>query len=147
LLTEWQTANARNDRERISRVRQTAEDLFKPRQQTVSADVPTSAPDVASSPEHQPRRQSRIFAIPPQRPISTAKVEAPAEPKPILRKAAIRRESREIPAAQLGRVRALTNYGMTQQQVAELYGVTVEEVERIIRPGSPSHILIPAPGR
>jgi predicted transcriptional regulator len=62
LLTEWQTANARNDRERISRVRQVAEDLFKPRQQTVSADVPTSAPDVASSPEHQPRRQPRIFA-------------------------------------------------------------------------------------
>ena len=147
MLTEWQTADARNDRERISRVRQVAEDLFKPRQQTVSADVPTSAPDVASSPEHQPRRQPRIFAIPPQWPINTAKVEAPAEPRPIRRKAAIRRESRAIPAAQLGRVRALTNYGMTQQQVAELYGVTVEEVERIIRPGSPSHILIPAPGR
>jgi len=139
LLTEWQTANARNDRERISRVRQVAEDLFKPRQQTVSADVPTSAPDVASSPpEHQPRRQPRIFAIPPQRPISTATVEAPAEPKPILRKAAIRHESREIPAAQLGRVRALTNYGMTQQQVAELYGVTVEVIERTIsRPDYP----------
>jgi hypothetical protein len=121
LLTEWQTADARNDRERISRVRQVAEDLFKPRQQTVSADVPTSAPDVASSPEHQPRRQPRIFAIPPQRPISTSKVEPPAEPKPIRRKAAIMRESLEIPAAQLGRVRALTNYGMTQQQVAELY--------------------------
>ena len=137
MLTEWQTANARNDRERISRVRQVAEDLFKPRQQTVSADVPTSAPAVAS-PEHQPRRQPRIFAIPPQRPISTAKVEAPAEPKPIRRKAAIRRESREIPAAQLGRVRALTIYGMTQQQVAELYGVTVEVIERTIsRPDYP----------
>ena len=138
MLTEWQTADARNDRERISRVRQVAEDLFKPRQQTASADVPTSAPDVASSPEHQPRRQPRIFAIPPQRPISTAKVEAPAEPKPILRKAAIRRESREIPAAQLGRVRALTNYGMTQQQVAELYEVTVDVIERTIsRPDYP----------
>ena len=90
------------------------------------------------SPEHQPRRQPRIFAIPPQRPISTAKVEAPAEPRPIRRKAAIRRESREIPAAQLGRVRALTNYGMTQQQVAELYGVTVEVIERTIsRPDYP----------
>ena len=46
--------------------------------------------------------------------------------------------SREIPAAQLGRVRALTNYGMTQQQVAELYGVTVELIERTIsRPDYP----------
>ena len=132
MLTEWQTANARNDRERISRVRQVAEDLFKPRQQTVSADVKTSAPDVPSSAEHQPRRQPRIFAILPQRPISAAKVEAPAEPKPIRRRAAIRRESRDIPAPQLGRVRALANYGMTQDQVAELYGVTVDEIERIM---------------
>jgi hypothetical protein len=48
------------------------------------------------------------------------------------------RESLEIPAAQLGRVRALTNYGMTQRQVAELYGVTVEVIERTIsRPDYP----------
>jgi hypothetical protein len=45
----------------------------------------------------------------------------------------IRRETREIPATQLGRVRALTRYGMTRAQVAELYGVTVDEIERIIR--------------
>jgi len=133
LLTEWQTADARNDREKISRARQVAEDLFKPRQQTASADVPTSGPDVASSAEHEPRRQPRIFAILPQRPISTAKVEVPAEPKPIQRRAAIRRETRGIPASQLGRVRALTNYGMTQEQVAELYGVTVDQIERIMR--------------
>ena len=37
-----------------------------------------------------------------------------------------------IPASQLGRVRALMNYGMTREQVAELYGVAVDEVERII---------------
>ena len=80
MLTEWQTASARNDRERISRVRQVAEDLFKPRQLTIRADAPISAPDAASSAEHQPQRQPRIFAILPQRPISTAKVEAPAEP-------------------------------------------------------------------
>jgi hypothetical protein len=48
------------------------------------------------------------------------------------RTAAIRRETREIPASQHGRVRALTNYGMTPEQVAELYGVTVDEIERII---------------
>ena len=132
MLTEWQRADARNDRERISRVRQVAEDLFKPRPQTVSADVPTSAPDVASSAEHEPRRQPRIFAIPPQQPMSTAKVEVPAEPKAIQRRAAIRREPRQIHASQLGRIRALTSYGMTQEQVAELYGVTVDKIERIM---------------
>ena len=64
--------------------------------------------------------------------MGTAKVEPAAEPKQILQKAVIRREAREIPASQFGRVRALTKYGMTRAQVAELYGVTVDEIERII---------------
>ena len=135
MLTDWQTANARNDRERISRVRQVAEDLFKPRQQTIRPDVPTG-PDSAPSAEHQPRRKPRIFATLPQRPTNVAKAAPPAEPKQMWQTAAIRREIHEIPASQQGRVRALTNYGMTREQVAEIYGVTVDEIERIMsRPG------------
>jgi len=65
--------------------------------------------------------------------MGTAKVEPTAEPKQIRRTAAIGREAREIPASQFGRVRALTSYGMTRVQVAELYGVTVEEIEKIVR--------------
>ena len=65
--------------------------------------------------------------------MTTAKVEPAAEPKLIQRKAAIKRETREIPASQFGRVRALTSYGMKRAQVAELYGVTVDEIDRIIR--------------
>ena len=65
--------------------------------------------------------------------MGTAKVEPAAEPKQIRRTAAIGREAREIPASQFGRVRALTSYGMTRVQVAELYGVTVEEIEKIVR--------------
>ena len=69
-------------------------------------------------------------------PMDTAKVEPAAEPKQIRRKAATKREVREIPASQFGRVRTLTKYGMTQAQVAELYGVAVDEIERITsRPG------------
>jgi hypothetical protein len=45
----------------------------------------------------------------------------------------VRRKAREIPASQHGRVRALANYGMTREQVAELHGVTVDEIERISR--------------
>ena len=134
--TDRQTASARNDRERINRTRQNAEDLFKPKQQPACVDVPTSAPNDAPSAEHQPRRQPRIFTIPPVVPMDTAKVEPAAEPKQIRRTAAIGRETRQIPVSQFGRVRALTRYGMTRAQVAELYGVTVDEIERIIsRPG------------
>ena len=131
--TDWQPASARHDREGINRARQNAEDLFKPKQQTTRADVPMSAPNDASSAETQPRRQPRIFAISPAVPISAVKVEPAAEPKQIRRKATAKRETREIPVSQFGRVRALTSYGMTRAQVAELYGVTVDEIERIIR--------------
>jgi len=132
LPTDWQTASARNDRERINKTRQNAEDLFKPKQPPTREDLLTSAPNDASSAEHQPRRQPRIFTIPPVVPMGTAKVEPAAAPKQIRQTAAIGRETREIPASQFGRVRALTKYGMTQAQVAELYGVTVHEIERII---------------
>jgi hypothetical protein len=65
--------------------------------------------------------------------MGTAKVEPAAEPKQIRRAAAIGRETRHIPASQFGRVRTLTRYGMTRAQVAELYGVIVDEIEKIIR--------------
>jgi hypothetical protein len=128
LPTDWQTASARNDRERSNRTRQSAEDLFKPKPQTTRADVPNDD----SSAEYQPRRQPRIFAIPPVVPMSTTEVERAAEPKQIRRKAIDKRGTREIPLSQFGRVRTLTSYGMTPAQVAELYGVAVGEIDRII---------------
>jgi hypothetical protein len=133
LPTDWQTASAHNDRERIDRTRQNAEDLFKPKQQPTRADVPASAPNDAPSAEHQSRRQPRIFTIRPVVPMNTATAEPAAAPKQIRRTAAIGRETREIPDSQFGRVRALTRYGMTRAQVAELYGVIVDEIEKIIR--------------
>ena len=42
-------------------------------------------------------------------------------------------EDRGIPASQFGRVRTLTRYGMTKAQVADLYEVTIDEIDRIIR--------------
>ena len=63
--------------------------------------------------------------------MNTAKVEPAAAPKQV-RAPAIGRESRQIPVSQFGRVRTLTKYGMTRAQVAELYGVIVDEIERVI---------------
>jgi hypothetical protein len=133
LQTERPPADARSDRERIDRARQNAENLFRPRQQAQSADAPASAPNGPSSIEHQPQRQPRIFMIPPAAPMSTANGKAPPGPKPIRRQRSGGRETRKIPASQFGRVRALASYGMTWTQVAELYGVGVDEIERIIR--------------
>jgi hypothetical protein len=60
-------------------------------------------------------------------------VEPAAELKQIWRKATAQRETRDIPVSQFGRVHTLTNCGMTRAQVAEFYGVTVDEMDRIIR--------------
>jgi hypothetical protein len=64
--------------------------------------------------------------------MSAAKGEASAEPKSTRPQRTVKRSTGAIPASQFGRVRALASYGMTQAQVAELYGVGVDEIERII---------------
>jgi hypothetical protein len=39
----------------------------------------------------------------------------------------------KIPRSQFARIREWRRYGMTAQQVAEVYGVAVGEIERILR--------------
>jgi hypothetical protein len=39
----------------------------------------------------------------------------------------------KIPKSQFARIRAWRRYGMTIRQVAEVYGVAVDEIERILR--------------
>ena len=141
MLSEWQSSDGRVDRDRVDRARQQAENLFKPRQQAPRPDVPAAAanPDPTTGPE--PRRQPRIFRIPPVVPMSAARSETPAPPPVRIRRPrAARRTTPAIPTSQFGRVRALANYGMTQVQVAELYGVGVEEIERIVGQSDPSPI-------
>ena len=134
-MTDWESADDRNSREKISRARQAAEDLFKPVHQTMSPELaPVSN---GSSVAPQAPRQPRVLAVAP-RVLPSTKVEVPTKPKPTRQKQVLRRHGGTIPPSQLGRVRALANYGMTRAQVAELYGVTIEEIDRIIKePASP----------
>jgi hypothetical protein len=139
LLTEW-PSKADTDREKIDRARRDAEDLFKPRPQPKSADAAAATENPIPPTDHQPQRQPRIFRIPPVVPMSAAKSEVAAESKPIRRYRTVRRKTGAIPASQFGRVRALASYGMTRAQVAELYGVGIDEIERIIRQPDSSRI-------
>ena len=47
----------------------------------------------------------------------------------------IRSESpaREIPRAEFARIQAWVKYGMTAAQVAQVYGIAVTDIERILR--------------
>ncbi len=135
-MTDWQSADDRNNREKINRARQAAEDLFKPTQHEVEtaspASPPNGTPNGTMSIEQPARRRPRIFTLPP-RVTADTQDEAPFEPKPARRKASAKRPTGAVPPSQIGRVRALTSYGMTPAQVAELYDVTVGEIERIIK--------------
>jgi hypothetical protein len=124
--------NAGDDRGGISKARQAAEELFKPKREPAS-DASASTPDTVLPDGDFPRRQPRIFTVPSSMPANVAKAETTTEPQPKRRKAAPKRQTRDIPASQFGRVRALTNYGMTRAEVAHLYGVTVDDIERIIK--------------
>jgi hypothetical protein len=131
-VTDWQPTDDRNNREQISRARQAAEELFTPPQHKSQPAAAASPPNGGLAAEHPPRREPRIFTIPPRVPAG-AQSEAPPEPKPGRQKPAVRRPAAAVPLSQIGRVRALTSYGMTAAQVAELYDVSIGEIERILR--------------
>ena len=130
-MSEWQSMDDRNNRERVDRARQAAEELFKPAQREVVEELAPATSNGALSSEQPPRRQPRIFSIPPRVPMS-ARAEPAVKPEPIPRKAISRRRANTVPPAQFGRIRALVTYGMTPPEVAEHYGVTVDAIERII---------------
>jgi hypothetical protein len=64
--------------------------------------------------------------------MGEAKRESPVKPSPMRQQQIVKRKA-AVPPSQFGRVRALASYGMTQEQVAELYGVGVDVIERIVR--------------
>ncbi len=121
MLSRSQQAQARgDDRERITRARQTAEALFAPKQRLVEPSVLDALP-----PADQPARKPRVLAIVPTAPVRHEVVEAPVSLKP--------RTMRKIPRSQFARIRAWTKYGMTVSQVAEVYGAAVDDIESIIQ--------------
>jgi hypothetical protein len=131
-VEEWRSADERNNRERISRARQAAEELFKPSPHPVDLEPagPTSQADV---PTEQPQqRQPRVFRVPPRLPTSP-KVDAAVTAAPRQRKAVSKQSRITIPPSQFGRVRALATYGMTPRQVADLYRVAIEEIDLILK--------------
>ena len=106
-----------DDRERLTKA---AEPLFTPKQQraeqTRKGGTVTAGESV---------RKPRVLPILPKAPVHQEQLEAPISPKP--------ETTAKIARSQFARVRTLVRYGMTARQVAEVYGVTVGEIERILR--------------
>jgi hypothetical protein len=81
-----------------------------------------TAPDALSPGEQSPRKP-RILAISPAVPIPREAAEPPVS---------VKRPAPEIPALQFARIRTWVKYGMTAADVAQVYGVAVEEIELIL---------------
>jgi hypothetical protein len=107
-----------DDRERIFRARQAAEALFK-------SDTSVKTPPVPeTTPADQAARKPRVLQI-VSSPASVrlTKTEHSIVPPP---------PAGEISPSQFGRIRAWMKYGMTTAQVAQVYGVPISEIERIL---------------
>jgi hypothetical protein len=109
-----------DDRERITSARQAAEALFTPKRQPVEPSVSDPGPSA-----ERPTRKPRVLAILSPAPVRNEEVAAPVDPEP--------RTTRQIPRSHHARIRTWVNYGLTISQVAEVYGVAVGVIERILR--------------
>jgi len=101
-----------DQREGITTARKAAEALF-----TATPKVPEELPEGSA-----PARKPRVLPIVPAAPAHHEELE-PSSPK----------QTPKIARPQFARIRTLVRYGMTARQVAEVYGVPLGEIERILR--------------
>ena len=109
-----------HDRERMTSARRAAEALFTPKPQSAEPSVSGSVPSAERSP-----RKPRVLTILSPAPVRNKEVAAPANPEP--------RTTRDVPQSHHARIRTWVEYGMTVSQVAEVYGVAVGVIERVLR--------------
>ena len=109
------------ERGRNTNARQAAEALFTPKRVTpehLFRETPASSDEQV--------RRPRVLAISGTVPgPSQVEDKGPTSPNQQI--------PPKIPRSQFAVIRTWLRYGMTAQQVAEVYGVAVDEIERIVR--------------
>ena len=108
-----------DERERITRARQAADALFKTRRQVTQQSVPDAAPSV-----DLPVRKPLVLRAAVPAPVPPDECKSLIEPE--------QRITPELTSSQFSRIRAWVRYGMSAAQVAAVYGIGVEIIERIL---------------
>jgi hypothetical protein len=122
LLSRMRPLSPREDeRERITRARRAAEALFTTKRQVTKL---SSVSDSLLSVDQSPREPRVLKALPPA-PVRHEEGPAPVKSQ--------ERITSEIPTSQFARIRAWVKYGMSVAQVAGVYGVAADVIERIVR--------------
>lgn len=114
--SQHQSHDRAGDREPMISARQAAEALFAPKRQLTERPAPSS---------DEPVRKPRVLSASPT-------AEQPRQEPLVLRQPSAA-ATPEIPKSQFARIRALQRYGMSARQLAEVYGVLVDEIENILR--------------
>jgi len=109
----------------INRARQAAEALFAPKKR-----IADPIPDSTDSPQQNGRKPRILSAVREQQPAIAA---ARREPTKQRRADKTRKLGKRVPASYLARVRTWLTYGMTIDQAADVCGVSVSEIERIMQ--------------
>jgi hypothetical protein len=138
LTDDRQYTNPTPERQRVQTARQAAEALFRPMRQVAPVEAPTLpvAPTPPSTEPDAPRKP-RILSATPVASVPAEKRETPAAAALTLRRVDTRRKAQKIPKSAHGRIKTLTTYGMTVEDVAELYGVPASAIARIVSPAAP----------
>jgi hypothetical protein len=132
VFTQTLTADVDGQRRQVLDAHRASEALSKPKGPAPLIDAQSLTTDGLAPPEQPSQRKMRIFA---------ASQAATERPKPETEAAAPRAgeeavkgpPATEIPASEHTRVRVLAEYGMTLPEIAKLYGVSLNEVKRIVR--------------
>src|ERR1700687_207800 len=130
---DQQHRNPVPDRQQVQTARQAAEALFGPKRQAPPMQAPTiPVPSPPSSTEPDAPRTPRILSATPVTSGPAGKPDAHTSPAVTPRRTDTRRKAQKIPTSAHGRIKALTKYGMTVDDVADLYGVSVNDIARIV---------------
>jgi hypothetical protein len=121
--SQQQSHDRSGDRERNSNAREAADALFA-RRRPLPEEPTRDAETLPDEPVRKPRVLPVLSAAPHPRQerlaASTARIE---------------QRTPKIPKSQFARIRTWRRYGMTAQQVADVYGVAVGEIERVLLAG------------
>lgn len=110
-----------HDQSRNINARQAAEALFRPKRVTPDQSV-RETPASGDEPVRKPRVLEISLPVPSPTQVGRDEPIGPTQ-----------QITRKIPKSQFARIRAWRRFGMTTQQVAEVYGVAIDEIERILR--------------
>jgi hypothetical protein len=118
-------AYATIENEQARDARKIAEALFQPKPTTTTIDHPARQ---TATTQKEFFRAPRILKVIEPRHVSI--IASEQAPHPSLDTS--KRQARGISQSEHGRVRTLATYGMTVQEIAELYDLDKSEIERIV---------------